>query len=95
MKSAPEDSSIGTFQVVGYVPDGRRIEALLVAEPSSKRLRPVGRTEFRLPGVLDDDARAASREQQRGGGRDPPSRLRQYPVSATKKARFPGRNGGP
>jgi bifunctional non-homologous end joining protein LigD len=52
-------SSIGTFQVVGYVPDGRRIEALLVAEASPRGLRPVGRVEFRLPGVLDDDARDA------------------------------------
>ena len=52
-------SSIGTFQVVGYVPDGRRIEALLVAEALPRGLRPVGRVEFRLPGVLDDDAREA------------------------------------
>ena len=52
-------SSIGTFQVVGYVPDGRRIEALLVAEALPRGLRPVGRVEFRLPGVLDDDARDA------------------------------------
>ena len=42
-----------------YVPDGRRIEALLVAEALPRGLRPVGRVEFRLPGVLDDDARDA------------------------------------
>jgi len=52
-------SSIGTFPVVGYVPDGKRIEALLVAEPSPRGLRPVGRVEFRVPGVLNDDARDA------------------------------------
>jgi ATP-dependent DNA ligase len=52
-------SSIDTFPVVGCVPDGRRIEALLVAEASPRGLRPVGRVEFRLPGVLDDDARDA------------------------------------
>ena len=45
--------------MVGYVPDGLRIEALLVAERGSMRL--VGRVEFRCPGVLDDDARAALR----------------------------------
>jgi bifunctional non-homologous end joining protein LigD len=52
-------ATIGAFPVIGYAADGRRIEALLVAEPSSRGLRPVGRIEFRCPGVLDDDARAA------------------------------------
>jgi hypothetical protein len=48
-------ASVGTFPVVGYVPDGKRIESLLVAEASTRGLRPVGRVEFRMPGVLDDD----------------------------------------
>jgi bifunctional non-homologous end joining protein LigD len=52
-------ASVGTFPVVGYVPDGKRIESLLVAEASTRGLRPVGRVEFRMPGVLDDDAREA------------------------------------
>jgi bifunctional non-homologous end joining protein LigD len=52
-------ASVGTFLVVGYVPDSRRIEALLVAEASIRGLRLVGRVEYRIPGVLDDDAREA------------------------------------
>src|SRR5512134_3786978 len=51
-------SAIGAFPVIGYVPDGVRIEALLVAERSPS-LRLIGRVEFRQPGVLDDDAREA------------------------------------
>jgi hypothetical protein len=50
---------VGLFSVIGYVPDGRRIEALLVAERVGARLRPVGRVEFRRPGVLDGDAQEA------------------------------------
>ena len=46
--------------MVGYVPDGPRIEALLVAERSPS-MRLIGRVEFRRPGVLDDDAREALR----------------------------------
>jgi bifunctional non-homologous end joining protein LigD len=53
-------SAVGTFPVVGYVPDGPRIEALLVAERSPS-WRLVGRVEFRRPGVLDEDARQALR----------------------------------
>jgi bifunctional non-homologous end joining protein LigD len=52
-------ATVGTFPVVGYVPDGRQIESLLVAEASPRGLRPVGRVEFWWPGVLDDDARQA------------------------------------
>jgi bifunctional non-homologous end joining protein LigD len=50
-------AAIGAFPVVGYIPDGPRIEALLVAERPS--MRPVGRVEFRRAGVLDGDAREA------------------------------------
>jgi bifunctional non-homologous end joining protein LigD len=52
-------SSVGTFRIIGYAVDGRRIEALLVAEPSSRGLRPVGRVEFWKSGVLNEDAREA------------------------------------
>ena len=52
-------STVGTFPVIGYVPDGKRIESLLVAEASPRGLRPVGRVEFWKPGVLNDDAREA------------------------------------
>ena len=47
-------STVGTFPVIGYVPDGKRIESLLVAEASPRGLRPVGRVEFWKPGVLND-----------------------------------------
>jgi ATP-dependent DNA ligase len=53
------NSNVGLFPVIGYVPDGTRIEALLVAEDVGARLRPVGRIEFRRPGVLDGDAHEA------------------------------------
>ena len=39
-------SAIGTFPVIGYVPNGPRIEALLVAERSPS-MRLIGRVEFR------------------------------------------------
>jgi bifunctional non-homologous end joining protein LigD len=68
-----KQSSVGTFAVVGYVPEGKRIEALLVAEMAPRKLRLVGRVEFRLPGVLNDDARQAlaflTRPEQRTRGR--------------------------
>jgi bifunctional non-homologous end joining protein LigD len=51
-------SAIGTFPVIGYVPNGPRIEALLVAERSPS-MRLIGRVEFRRPGVLDEDAHEA------------------------------------
>ena len=52
-------STVGAFPVIGYVPDGKRIESLLVAEASPRGLRPVGRVEFWKPGVLNHDAREA------------------------------------
>ena len=33
----------GVFRVIGYVPDGERIEAVLIAERKGRNLRPVGR----------------------------------------------------
>jgi ATP-dependent DNA ligase len=41
-------SIVGTYPVSGYVPDGKRIESLLVAEPSPRGLRLVGRVGFRM-----------------------------------------------
>jgi hypothetical protein len=41
--------------VVGYIPAGTYIDALLVAEPGPD-LRIVGRIEFYLPGILNRDA---------------------------------------
>jgi hypothetical protein len=52
-------SAVRTFPVVGYVPKGNRTESLLVAELSARGLRLVGRVEFWIPGVLNDDAREA------------------------------------
>jgi bifunctional non-homologous end joining protein LigD len=52
-------ASVGTFPVIGYVPDGKRIESLLVAEASPRGLHLVSRVEFWKPGVLNDDAREA------------------------------------
>ena len=43
------------FPVVGYVPGGRSIEAILVAE-TTPAPRIVGRIEFARPGVLNRDA---------------------------------------
>jgi hypothetical protein len=45
--------------VVGYVPDGKRVEALLVAEESPRGFQAVGRVEFWKSGLLNDDAREA------------------------------------
>jgi bifunctional non-homologous end joining protein LigD len=50
---------VGTYSIIGYVPDGRRIESLLVAERTDRGLRPVGLVEFRRPGVLDQNAHQA------------------------------------
>jgi bifunctional non-homologous end joining protein LigD len=52
-------SAVGAFSVVGYVPDGEGIEALLIAEKHGGGLRPAGLVEFRRPGVLNDDAHQA------------------------------------
>ena len=45
-------AAIGAFPVIGYVPDGERIEAVLLAEPAKIGLRPVGRS-IRIAGVLN------------------------------------------
>jgi bifunctional non-homologous end joining protein LigD len=45
------------YPVIGYVPDGKRIEALLIAERRGRELRPIGRVEFRKSGALPHDAR--------------------------------------
>jgi hypothetical protein len=52
-------STVGLFPVIGYVPEGNGIEAVVVAERVNGRLRPVGRVEFRRPGVLNSDAQEA------------------------------------
>jgi bifunctional non-homologous end joining protein LigD len=52
-------SEVGAYRVIGYVPDGSRIESLLVAESTNRGLRPVGLVEFRRTGVLDGQAHKA------------------------------------
>jgi bifunctional non-homologous end joining protein LigD len=47
-------AEVGAFPVVGYVPNGSRIAALLVADSNPTRL--VGRVEFSRPGVLNRHA---------------------------------------
>src|SRR5262249_60038518 len=47
------------YPVIGYVPDGERIEAVLVAERQGKHLRTIARVEFWSRGVLNEDARRA------------------------------------
>jgi bifunctional non-homologous end joining protein LigD len=49
----------GTFPVIGYVPAGERIEAVLIAEKKGARFWPVGRVEFWSRGVITPDAREA------------------------------------
>jgi bifunctional non-homologous end joining protein LigD len=49
----------GVFPVIGYVPEGKRIEAVLNAERKGKTLRPIGRVEFWSRGVMTPDAREA------------------------------------
>ena len=41
------------YPVIGYVPDGERIEAVLVAERQGNHLRTIARVEFRSRGVLN------------------------------------------
>jgi len=52
-------SEVGAYRVIGYVPDGSRIESLWVAQSTAHGLRPVGLVEFRRPGVLDQQAHEA------------------------------------
>ena len=48
------------FPVIGYVQDGKRIEAaVLIAEKKGRKLRPVGRVEFWTRRVMTPDAREA------------------------------------
>ena len=53
------------YLVIGYVPYGERIEAVLVAERRRRQLRPVGRVEFWSRGVLNEDARRALASRDR------------------------------
>ena len=47
------------FPVIGYVQDGKHIEAVLIAEKKGRKLRPVGRVEFWTHGVMTPDAQQA------------------------------------
>ena len=47
------------YPVIGYVPDGERIEAVLVAERQGNHPRTIARVEFWSRGVLNEDARRA------------------------------------
>src|SRR5262245_4664272 len=47
------------YPVVGYVPDGEGIEAVLIAERQGNHLRTIARVEFWSRGVLNEDARRA------------------------------------
>src|SRR5689334_147743 len=53
------DRVVYSDHFVGYVRDSKRIESLLVVEPSVRGLRPVGRVELWKPGVLNGDAHEA------------------------------------
>jgi ATP-dependent DNA ligase len=65
-----QQAETGVYPVIGYVPDGKRIEAVLIAEKKGRELRPVGRVEFWARGVMTPDAQKAlaflTRSKDRG-----------------------------
>jgi hypothetical protein len=75
-------SAIRTFPVIGYVPDGPRIEALLVAERSPS-MRLIGRVEFPPP------RRPRRRRPRRAALSDPAQAL--HPDRAARAGRPLGR----
>ena len=57
-------ATVGQYQVIGYVPDGKRIEAVLVAE-RGRELRPIRpRSGYRKPGALPHEYLTRSRDRR-------------------------------